>query len=194
MSERASRRDAIVEAASQLFSRQGYVATSVRQIAEAVGVTEAALYYHFKDGKRELLSAVLAEHMPNLLESLSVCENAPSLDAFLDCFLHHVLGRGQQHMERLWWIATEFRRFNPQEQALVHEKYLTLFHHLEGVLRPFVGENALMLSWTLISLMFGYGQLFWLQGLQEVVDLPAERLIGFVMQLVGRAGLATDLG
>ncbi len=190
MSERTSRRDAIVEAASQLFTRQGYVGTSVRQIAEAVGVTEAALYYHFKDGKRELLSAVLAEHMPDLLESLGVCEDAASLDEFLGCFLRNILEQGQGRMEHLWWIATEFRRFTPAEQALVHEKYLTLFRRLEAVLQPFVGEEAFMLSWTLILLMFGYGQLFWLQGLQEAVDLPPQRLIGFVMQWVRRTGLA----
>ena len=192
MSERTSRRDAIVEAASQLFTRQGYVGTSVRQIAEAVGVTEAALYYHFKDGKRELLSAVLAEHMPDFLDSIGVCEDAASLDELLRCFVQNMLELGQTRMERLWWIATEFHRFSPQEQALVHEKYLMLFRRLEGVLRPFLGEAAFMLSWTLILLMFGYGQLFWRQGLQDVVDLPAERLIGFVLQVVGRSGLVTQ--
>ncbi len=192
MPERISRRDAIVEAASRLFTQQGYVATSVRQIAEAVGVTEAALYYHFKDGKRELLSAVLAEHMPDLLDSIGACEDMASLDELLRCFMKNVLQLGQKRMERLWWIATEFRRFSAQEQALVHEKYLTLFRRLEAVLQPFVGDDAFMLSWTLVLLMFGYGQLFWLQGLQDVENLPVERLVSFLMQLVKRAGLTTE--
>ena len=191
MSERASRRDAIVEAASQLFTRQGYVGTPVRQIAEAVGVTEAALYYHFKEGKRELLSAVLAEHMPDILDSIGACEGVTSLDELLKCFTENVLAVGQKRTERLWWIATEFRRFTPEERALVHEKYLALFRRLQAVMQPFVGEDAFMLSWTLILLMFGYGQLFWLQGLQDVVGLSVERVVGFLMQLVERAGLAT---
>ena len=192
MPERTSRRDDIVEAASRLFTQQGYVSTSVRQIAEAVGVSEAALYYHFKDGKRELLSAVLAEHLPDLLDSLSLCEETHSLSELLHCFEQNVLAKGQKRMERLWWIATEFRRLTPQEQALVYEKYLTLLRRLEAVLRPFVGEEAYMLSWTLILLMFGYGQLFWLQGLQGVVDLPAGRVVGFLLQLVERAGLSAE--
>ncbi len=192
MPERASRRDAIVEAASQLFTQQGYVGTSVRQIAEAVGVTEAALYYHFKEGKRELLSAVLAEHMPDLLDSIGVCEGAASLDELLSCFVENVLASGQERMERLWWMAIEFRRFTPEERALVHEKYLALFHRLKTVLQPFVGKEAFMLSWTLILLMFGYGQLFWLQGLQNVVDLPAERVVGFLLKLVERADLSAE--
>ena len=67
MPERINRRDNIVDAAAHLFVQNGYDATSVRQIADVVGVTEAALYYHFKDGKRELMQAVLECNMPDLM-------------------------------------------------------------------------------------------------------------------------------
>ncbi len=33
--------------ALELFTRQGYEATSLRQIAQALGITKASLYYHF---------------------------------------------------------------------------------------------------------------------------------------------------
>jgi TetR/AcrR family transcriptional regulator, cholesterol catabolism regulator len=49
--DRINRRDQIIDTAAQLFQEQGYTATSVRQIADAVGVTEAALYYHFLNAK-----------------------------------------------------------------------------------------------------------------------------------------------
>jgi AcrR family transcriptional regulator len=39
--------DRILSAALQLFAHQGFAATSVRQIAAAVGVSDAALYSHF---------------------------------------------------------------------------------------------------------------------------------------------------
>lgn len=39
--------DRILSASLRLFADQGYAATSVRQIARAVGVTDAALYAHF---------------------------------------------------------------------------------------------------------------------------------------------------
>src|SRR5262245_29925576 len=53
-------RRAIVDASFRLFSTQGYARTSVRDIAAAVGVTDAALYRHFAS-KKELLDAVLRE-------------------------------------------------------------------------------------------------------------------------------------
>ncbi|MGE0600778.1 MAG: TetR/AcrR family transcriptional regulator [Dehalococcoidia bacterium] len=47
----------ILETARSLFGSIGFDATTVRTIAEAVGLTDAALYYHFKS-KREILRAI----------------------------------------------------------------------------------------------------------------------------------------
>ncbi|WP_326568770.1 TetR family transcriptional regulator [Amycolatopsis rhabdoformis] len=51
----------ILEVAMELFGEKGYHATSVREIAERVGVTKAAVLYHFP-GKADLIAA-LAEPM-----------------------------------------------------------------------------------------------------------------------------------
>ncbi len=40
-------RQAIVEVATSLFARKGFEATSVREIAESVGVTKPTIYYYF---------------------------------------------------------------------------------------------------------------------------------------------------
>jgi AcrR family transcriptional regulator len=42
-----------------MFSERGYRATSTREIAEAVGVKQASLYYHFAS-KQEILATLLA--------------------------------------------------------------------------------------------------------------------------------------
>ena len=47
----------IVETARALFGSEGFDGTTVKQIAKAVGLTDAALYYHFKS-KREILKAI----------------------------------------------------------------------------------------------------------------------------------------
>jgi AcrR family transcriptional regulator len=50
-------RTRIIDAARELFGNQGFDSTTVREIAEKVGLTDAALYYHFKS-KREILAAL----------------------------------------------------------------------------------------------------------------------------------------
>jgi len=47
-------RTRIQAVALELFTEQGYDATSLREIAERLGVTKAALYYHFKS-KEEIV-------------------------------------------------------------------------------------------------------------------------------------------
>jgi len=53
------RREGILRAARDAFTRYGYAGTSMRRIAEATGVTKAALYYHFPD--KETLFRVAIE-------------------------------------------------------------------------------------------------------------------------------------
>jgi AcrR family transcriptional regulator len=55
--EQASTRDRIVETALRLFSERGTASVSVRDLAEAAGVTVPGLYYHFAS-KAELIQAV----------------------------------------------------------------------------------------------------------------------------------------
>src|SRR5215469_16465337 len=45
---RGGTRERIQAIALELFAEQGYEKTSLREIAERLGVTKAALYYHFK--------------------------------------------------------------------------------------------------------------------------------------------------
>jgi AcrR family transcriptional regulator len=57
-------RQEILDAAKALFLAQGYTATSMRQIAGAVGITAGAIYNHFP-GKDEIFTTVLEESAPN---------------------------------------------------------------------------------------------------------------------------------
>jgi AcrR family transcriptional regulator len=53
-------RSRIQEVALELFTEQGYEATSLREIAERLGVTKAALYYHFRT-KDDIVASFMAD-------------------------------------------------------------------------------------------------------------------------------------
>jgi AcrR family transcriptional regulator len=66
---RGSRRESILDAATELFSTRGYAETGMDDIGEAVGVTGPAVYRHFAS-KQELLAATLeraVEHAAGIL-------------------------------------------------------------------------------------------------------------------------------
>jgi AcrR family transcriptional regulator len=50
-------RERILDAALDLFTEKGYDKTTLREIAEQLGFTKAALYYHFP-GKKDILLAL----------------------------------------------------------------------------------------------------------------------------------------
>src|SRR3954467_2858043 len=55
-------RTRIQSVALELFIEQGYEATSLREIAERLGVTKAALYYHFKT-KDDIVASLVADRL-----------------------------------------------------------------------------------------------------------------------------------
>lgn len=58
MTGRGNTKQEILEAALELFSVQGYEATSISQIAEVVGIRKASLYSHFEN-KQAILDALI---------------------------------------------------------------------------------------------------------------------------------------
>jgi AcrR family transcriptional regulator len=61
-------RTRILDAARALFAERGYAGTSMRDLADALGMTKAALYYHFP-GKADILLA-LVEPLLDRLEAI----------------------------------------------------------------------------------------------------------------------------
>lgn len=53
-------KERIIEAALTLFSRQGFEGTSVKNIADAVGIKDSSLYKHFKS-KQEIFDTIVSE-------------------------------------------------------------------------------------------------------------------------------------
>lgn len=62
---RTDTRQQIRAVALELFAEQGYEKTSLREIAERLGVTKAAVYYHYRT-KEEILTSLLEEHLAGM--------------------------------------------------------------------------------------------------------------------------------
>src|SRR6266545_7177312 len=64
---RETRRGQILDAAADLFAARGFVGTTTRQIAAAVGTSETVLFRHFPT--KESLYAAILEHRVPLAEA-----------------------------------------------------------------------------------------------------------------------------
>lgn len=99
MQHATSSRDTKTEihrAAVHLFSTQGYDKTSLREIAEQVGITKASLYYHYSS-KQELLRAIVGTFLDDVFAVLRQVEGLPwspekeheLLAAYVDVIVAH---------------------------------------------------------------------------------------------------------
>jgi len=75
----ANRRQLIIAAAADLFSRKGYAAVGMGDVAEAVAIGPSALYRHFR-GKRDVLAAVVGDALNTLDDAINLAENEQSSD------------------------------------------------------------------------------------------------------------------
>ena len=62
---RTDTRRRVQQVALELFAEQGYEKTSLREIAERLGVTKAALYYHFRS-KEDIVHSFTDDHFARL--------------------------------------------------------------------------------------------------------------------------------
>ncbi len=69
----ATKKEAIVEKASKLFFEKGFRASSMRDLAERVGVEAASLYNHIKS-KEELLQEICFKAAHQYMESIDAIE------------------------------------------------------------------------------------------------------------------------
>ncbi|GAA2745092.1 TetR/AcrR family transcriptional regulator [Kitasatospora cinereorecta] len=73
---RSDTRARIIDVALELFAAQGYEKTSLREIADRLGVTKAALYYHFKT-KEDIVRGIVESMAAPIDDTIAFGEGKP---------------------------------------------------------------------------------------------------------------------
>ncbi len=73
-------RSRLRQLALKLFAEQGYEKTSLREIAEQLGVTKAALYYYFKS-KEDIVRSLVEDYVADLDELIAWAKAQPRTPA-----------------------------------------------------------------------------------------------------------------
>jgi AcrR family transcriptional regulator len=83
----AGTRERILDVALELFGQQGYAGTSIADITKRLGVSKAALYYHFA-AKDEILAALVAQPMSGFQALMESAAGRP-VDDLLGAIVDH---------------------------------------------------------------------------------------------------------
>lgn len=106
-----TKRPAIVAAATSLFARKGVDATSMREVADAAGVREAAIYRHFC-GKEEMAQEIFASWYGWYSRQVQeIVEREDSLREKLHALVHVEFEAARAHPQEFLYFCENEARF-----------------------------------------------------------------------------------
>lgn len=123
-------REEVLAAAAELFTGQGYAATTTRAVAEHAGIRQASIYHYFQS-KEEILASLLESTVHPSLEAARALLDAPALaEARLWALCHRdvrLLCSGPYNLGALYVLpeAERFEHFRELRDAL-KDAYATL--------------------------------------------------------------------
>lgn len=134
MSEPQDRRGVILASAAELFARRGIGATTVREIADAVGILSGSLYHHF-DSK----DAIVAEILTGYLRAIQ--------DRYASVLAS---GKGPaQSLHDLVLTSLEVASEQPQATA-IYQNELHYLRERERFADVLTGAAAIQSTWLLV--------------------------------------------
>lgn len=154
-----SLRERILDAALERFATQGYAATSVRELVEAVGCTKPALYYHF-GSKEDLFLELVRSRIDGLHELLRSCTEQPgTMEERLLAMTGAILeGVRQSPLSMRLLITAEHRPDEGQPEVDLRSMHEAFLHYTRTLLEDGQARGEVRsdlpaepLAWSLIG-------------------------------------------
>ncbi len=157
-------RERLLNTAQQLFNKKGYQGVSIRELAQAVELREASLYYYAPGGKEQLYVNVmerdLEQHRVGLTEAIGAAH--PALRSQLLAAAEWSITQSPPPIFRLF--ETDVHFLSPENgEKLLSLAYECLYAPLAYVFRNALirGEiksvDPVLLASTFVSVMAGMG-------------------------------------
>lgn len=134
----------IFETAARLFAQRGYSRTSIRDLAEDLGLQKSSLYHYF-DSKEDLLHRLLDDIMEQALTRIEELCGQPmspleKLTAFMRLYTHVYAG----DRYRLTLLVNELDCLPPERRELVVAKQRRYVTAIKGILAELKGAGLLV--------------------------------------------------
>jgi AcrR family transcriptional regulator len=171
-------KDKVIEAAIKIFSDKGYDRASMREIAQAAGLTKPMIYYHFKN-KQDLYRHLLAMHMEPFCAHLQeILYTREDLKEIL-CKIIDLYEETFRTNPGMFQVIQREVTGGGQFMGFLTEKYFSLIHSQiaiflekgakQGIFRHSL--NYYLGSLTLVAiLMFHFSQSSVLRKLSQYLD------------------------
>lgn len=131
----------ILDTAQRLFSRHGYAAVSMRQIAGEVGVQAGALYNYIPD-KQTLLFQLMQSHLTELLDAIEVEPQPVTAMARLEAFTRFHIRFHSERPDAVFIAYMELRNLTSENFEAIEELRGRYENMLEEILRQGIEDGV----------------------------------------------------
>jgi len=117
------REQEIIDAAAEIFHRQGYSDTSVQNVADAVGILKGSLYYYI-DSKDDLLYRVLLEvhdAAHTILEEVTAMDELSPLEK-LDAYVRRHVEYNTRNLTKIAVYYHDYKLLAPERRAEIRRQ------------------------------------------------------------------------
>jgi AcrR family transcriptional regulator len=137
-----SRREEILDEATQLFAERGYEGTSMADLAERVGLRKASLFHHFTS-KEVLYAAVLARLVERVGQTIAAGTLAPgSYEERLDSIADAITGVLCEQPFAARLLIREVMDWGPVARDHLSEQILSVLGVAEAFIQAGQAEGA----------------------------------------------------
>jgi AcrR family transcriptional regulator len=130
------REQEILDAAAEIFHRQGYSDTSVQNVADAVGILKGSLYYYI-DSKDDLLYRVLLEvhgEAVGIIEDVAAMSELTPIEK-LDAYLRRHVEYNTQNLTKIAVYYHDHNQLAPERRERIRQQRRIYEDFVEGLIR-----------------------------------------------------------
>lgn len=156
-------RERILDEAKVLFALHGYRGLSMRAIAEAVGISKAGIYYHFRD-KEDLFTAIVHRYLDDLARLIDASQQAHvSVRTQVEDIVRAILRQPAEDRALVRLAGQEMAHLSEAARRRFDAAYEDQFiGRLRGVIAAGVARGELRAlnpetaAWALLGMMYPY--------------------------------------
>lgn len=167
-------KDRIIEEARKLFAEKGFNGTTTAEIAKQVGVTDAALYKHFK-GKQELfISCILPVIEAGLEATMPEVENAKDLKSLIRTMMRNRINMIHDNLDSFNILYSESLHQPKLAEMFMERFFLSRMETVRQKMTEFVENGEMPSVPSRLILGLGMTSAIWamLNGLKYYQEHP----------------------
>lgn len=158
--EKVTRRDEILDAAGLLFSRQGFHATSMRDLARAVNLQGGSLYAHI-ESKEELLFELVNRAADEFLSNARAIPTHLSPKEQLEHLIRGHLAVIVRELDNATVFFHEWKFLNPELQGRIKARRDDYESHFRRIIEAGVREGQFQVEDARLATLFVLSALNW---------------------------------